>query len=186
VGTNVPGKNDPDPEAFTEQEWTKFMFVITERDAVAFETLVFTGPRERELTHLEWLDLELDRVDDDGSPAPRLSYRCKYNEKGEMVFRTKTGKDRWVPLTHELAAKLRAWRQKNSHRKYVFGTKADKVEGHFLWRMKDYAKLSGQDPARWWLHKCRDTFASWCLRRKIDLRTIQAWLGHQSIAMSHH
>lgn len=116
------------------------MFVITdERDALAFETMVLTGPREQELTHLEWFDLELDRADDDGSPAPRLWYRCKFNEKGEMVFHTKTGKDRWVPLTHEFAAKLRAWRQKNSHRKYVFGTKDDKVEGHFLRLMKHYA-----------------------------------------------
>src|SRR5579872_959484 len=82
------------------------------------------------------------------------------------------------------AITLRAWQRKNGYRKYVFGTKADKVEGHFLRYMKEYATLSGQDPRRWWLHKCRDTFASWCLRRKIDLRTIQAWLGHASIAMT--
>jgi integrase len=35
-----------------------------------------------------------------------------------------------------------------------------------------------------WLHKQRDTFASWSLRRKVDLRTIQAWLGHESIEMT--
>jgi integrase len=38
--------------------------------------------------------------------------------------------------------------------------------------------------ARFWLHKLRDSFASWCLWRKVDLRTIQAWLGHESIEMT--
>lgn len=147
------------------------MFVITdERDALAFELFLKTGPREQELANLEWPDLELD--------FPRVWYRCKQG------FRTKTGKNRWVPLEQGLAEKLRAWRQKNPSTRYVFGTSEDKVEGHFLRRMKAYAKLSGQNPERWWLHKCRDSFASWCLRRGIDLRTIQAWLGHESMEMT--
>ena len=109
---------------------------------------------------------------------PRVWYRCKPG------FRTKTGKDRWVPLEKGLAAKLRVWRQRNPNTRYVFGTKDDKPEGHFLRLMKHYAKLSGQDTERFWLHKCRDSFATWALRRKVDLRTIQAWLGHSSIQMT--
>jgi len=177
AATNVPGKKDPDPEAFTQEEMDKFFFVITdERDALAFELFLKTGPRERELTNLEWADLELD--------FPRVWYRCKKDATGKFTFRTKTGKDRWVPLEEGLAAKLRAWRDKNAGTRYVFGTKDDKVEGHFLRLMKHYAKLSGQSPERFWLHKQRDTFASWSLRRKVDLRTIQAWLGHESIEMT--
>jgi len=161
VGTNVPGKNDLDPEAFPEQEWTKLMFVITEeRDALALQTMVLTGPREQELTHLEWFDLEFDRIDENGDPAARVWFRCKYDKQGKSMFRTKTGKGRWVPLEQGLAEKLCAWQRKNGHRKYVFGTKTDKIEGHFLRYMKDYATLSRQDPNRWWQHKCRDIFAS--------------------------
>jgi integrase len=98
------------------------MFVISdERDALAFELFLKTGPREQELANLEWPDLELD--------FPRVWYRCKQG------FRTKTGENRWVPLEQRLAAKLRAWRQKNPNTQYVFGTPEDKVEGHFLRRM---------------------------------------------------
>jgi integrase len=167
VGTNVPRKNDPPPEAFTQEERDKFFFVITdERDALAFELYLKTGPRERELTNLEWADLELD--------FSRVWYRCKKDATGKFTFRTKTGNDRWVPLEKDLAEKLRAWREKNPNTRYVFGTKADKIEGHFLRLMKHYAKLSRQEPAQFWLHKLRDSFASWCLRRNVDLRTIQA------------
>jgi integrase len=177
VGTNVPGKNDPPPEAFRQEEMDKFFFVITEeRDALAFELFLKTGPRERELTNLEWADLELD--------FPRVWYRCKKDASGKFTFRTKTGKGRCSSGTQRLAEKLCAWRQKNPNTRYVFGTREDKVEGHFLRLMKHYAKLSGQNPERFWLHKLRDTFASWCLRRQVDLRTIQAWLGHESIEMT--
>ena len=30
----------------------------------------------------------------------------------------------------------------------------------------------------------RDTFATWALRRTVDIRTVQAWLGHSSITMT--
>jgi hypothetical protein len=46
----------------------KFFFVIAdERDAMAFELFLKTGPHERELTNLEWSDLDLD--------FPRVGYR---------------------------------------------------------------------------------------------------------------
>jgi len=57
------------PQAYTTQEWSKFMFVISsERDALAFEFLLKTGAREREMTYLEWADLDL-------SPIPLSSSR---------------------------------------------------------------------------------------------------------------
>lgn len=83
MDASVPGKNDLDPEAFTEQEWTKFMFVITEeRDTLALQTMVLTGPREQELTHLEWFDLELDRMDENGDPAPACGSVASTTSKG--------------------------------------------------------------------------------------------------------
>lgn len=30
----------------------------------------------------------------------------------------------------------------------------------------------------------RDTFAAWALRRGVDLRTVQAWLGHEDISVT--
>lgn len=55
-------------------------------------------------------------------------FRCKYDKQGRLMFRTKTGKDRWVPLEQGLAEKLCAWQRKNGHRKYVFGTKPTRLK----------------------------------------------------------
>jgi hypothetical protein len=48
------------PECYSESEMTKFFFnIVNERDALAFEFLMKTGAREREMTFLEWTDLSL-------------------------------------------------------------------------------------------------------------------------------
>ena len=160
------------PEAYTIDEWGKFMFVVTDdRDALAYEFLLKTGPREREMTNLEWPDLNL-------GPNPTVEFRTKEG------FRTKTGKSRVVPLERTLANKLAEWQAKNPTSRLVFPTAKGELEGHFLRRMKEYAKKAGLNPADFWLHKCRDTFATWALRRGVDLRTVQHWLGHADISMT--
>jgi integrase len=125
---------------------TKFFFVITkERDALAFELMLKTGPREQELANLEWSHLALGNT-------PTVSYKTRDN------FRTKTGKSRTIPLERGLAERLAAWQVKNPTSRLVFPTETAKVEGHFLRLCKEYAKLSGQHEAKFWLHKFRDTF----------------------------
>jgi site-specific recombinase XerD len=38
------------------------------------------------------------------------------------------------------------------------------------------------DPTEWHLHRFRDTAATRWLRAGIDVRTVQEWLGHESLA----
>jgi integrase len=160
------------PQAYTMQEWSKFMFVVaSERDALAFEFLLKTGAREREMTYLEWTDLDL-------GTNPTVKFQTKQG------FRTKTGKSRVVPLERGLAEKLAAWHAGNKASRLVFPTAKGEIEAHFLRTMKEYAKKSGQDETNFWLHKCRDTFATWSLRRGVDIRTVQHWLGHADISMT--
>jgi integrase len=167
-----PSPVEETPEAYTEEEMTKFFFVITrERDALAFELMLKTGPREQELANLEWEHLDLGKT-------PTVSYKTRDN------FRTKTGKSRTVPLERGLADRLAEWRVKNPTSLLLFPTEQGKVEGHFLRLCKEYAKLSGQQEMKFWLHKFRDTFATWALRRGVDIRTVQHWLGHASIEMT--
>jgi integrase len=112
----------------------KFFFVITdERDALAFELFLKSGPREQELANLEWTDLNL-------GDKPWVAYQCKEG------FRTKNGKSRRVPLERGLADKLAAWRDKNPGTRYAFPTKSGSVEGHFLRTMHQYVRASGQNP----------------------------------------
>jgi site-specific recombinase XerD len=46
-------------------------------------------------------------------------------------------------------------------------------------RVRVAARAAGVDPFA--AHELRHTFATTCLRRGLDLRTLQAWLGHASI-----
>jgi integrase len=159
------------PEAYSQEEMTKFFFnVMDERDALAFEFLLKTGAREREMTYFPWAQLNLD--------ANTVTFRTKDG------FRTKTGKTRTVPLERGLAKKLAEWRVKNPTTKLVFGDAEDKPYGNFWYRCWRVAELAGMNPENFWLHKFRDTFATWALRRGVDIRTVQHWLGHSSIAMT--
>jgi len=81
-----PTPVDETPECYSQSEMTKFFCAcVDERDSLAFEMLLKTGPREREMTHLEWNDPIL-------GPNPIVRYRTKEG------FRTKTSKSRVVPL----------------------------------------------------------------------------------------
>jgi integrase len=151
---------------------TRFFFAcVDERNSLAFEFLLKSGAREREMSHLEWTDLDL------GS-APTIKFQCK-----DGGFKTKTRNNRTVPLERGLAEKLSQWRVKNPSTKLVFGTK-NKVEGHYLRICKKVAKAAGLNPDEFWLHKFRDSFATWSLRRGVDIRTVQFWLGHSDISMT--
>jgi integrase/recombinase XerD len=167
-----PAVVEQTPECYSELEMTKFFFAcVDERNSLAFEFLLKSGAREREMSHLEWSDLNL------GS-NPTVKFQCK-----EGGFKTKTRKNRTVPLERGLAEKLSQWKIKNPSTKLVFGSK-DKVEGHFLRICKKVAKAAGLDQKEFWLHKFRDSFATWSLRRGVDIRTVQHWLGHSDITMT--
>ena len=96
-----PTPVDETPVCYSENETTKFFFnIVNERDALAFELFLKSGPREQELANLEWTDLVL-------GPNPVVKYQTKNG------FRTKTGKSRTIPLEGGLAQKLTAWHEKN-------------------------------------------------------------------------
>ena len=66
----------------------------------------------------------------------------------------------------------------------VFGRQGDKVEGHYLRVCKAVAKAVGMNDERFWLHKFRDTLATWALPRGVDIRTVSHWLGNADIEMN--
>ena len=47
---------------------------------------------------------------------------------------------------------------------------------------KAVAKRAGLDSEKWHMHRFRDTAATRWLRAGIDVRTVQVWLGHESLA----
>jgi integrase len=70
------------PEAYTEAEVRKFFAALTdERRELAFELLLKTGLREREMTTLEWSDLTF-------GDSPTVTVQAR---KLHLKFRSKTG-----------------------------------------------------------------------------------------------
>jgi site-specific recombinase XerD len=49
-------------------------------------------------------------------------------------------------------------------------------------RCKYVADLAGLNKEEWHRHRFRDTAATRWLRAGIDVRTVQSWLGHESLA----
>jgi integrase len=163
------------PTTYSQEEMTKFFFhVVAEREALAFEFLLKTGARKTEMTYLDW-ESNLPNLD---SLHPTVKFFTK------MGFRVKTGKYREVPLEKGLAAKLRAWRKQNPATYLVFGTAEDAPEENYLRAGKNAAERSGMKRSKFKLHRLRDTFATWHLRAGVDIRTVQAWLGHATVEMT--
>lgn len=171
-----PRPDDGVPEAYTKEEMKKFFSVLSdERQCLAFELLLKTGLRMREMATLEFTDFHFGE-----NPTVTVQPR-----KPHLNFRTKTGKGRTVPLEKGLALKLKSWRDRNIGKRLVFGTDANAEDRHWHRYCQKAAKKAGMDEKNFWVHKFRDTYATWACRfGKIDLRTLQHFLGHASIMMT--
>lgn len=193
---NRPRKDDPLPEEYTPEEMERFMAACTtERDRLAFETYLKSGCRELELSFLEWTDIDWtnNAITIQGEKNLELLVGGKPQQ---FRFRTKTRKSRTIPLEETLAPKLKAWYKAHPQTRFVFGTAGDLPNYHFLEAVKRTAFRAGVNCGKcancikkdecenWTIKKFRSTFATWILRRGLDIRTVQAILGHTKIEMT--
>jgi integrase len=82
----------------------------------------------------------------------------------------------------KLVMSLKTWKAKaDKARELVFPTAGCKPKLNFLDDLKEAAKRAKLNPADFWLHKFRATFATWSLWAGVDLRTVQQWLGHSDM-----
>jgi integrase len=131
-----------------------------------------TGARASEQLALRWGDL--DWV----SHKVGFARSAIRGEEGP----TKSGRVRYVPLTPELEAALRASRHLKSQ--LVFCRQDGKPLT--LWQLhtalETACRRSGLREVRW--HDLRHSFASQLAMRGLPLRRVQEWLGHSSIQMT--
>ena len=122
-----------------------------------------TGMRRGEILGLRW-----DQVDPSG--------------KSIRVTRTKSGRDRSVPLNEAAAEVIKAQRQK-SRGSYVFpsmkGGEYMKSVAHSFARACRLAGITGLR-----FHDLRHTFATRLIRQGADIITVQALLGHHSVTVT--
>jgi integrase len=122
-----------------------------------------TGMRRGEILGLRW-----DQVDPAG--------------KSVLVKRTKSGRDRSIPLNDAAAGVIKAQR-KTSPGSYVFPS----TKGKEFMRTVDHSfgracRLAGIVGLRF--HDLRHTFATRLIRRGADIITVQALLGHYAVTVT--
>ncbi len=157
------------------------------------------GLRELEMVYLEWPDIR------------RKEKILRVQGKPFWGFKVKDSEQRDVPMPDELLGRLavwdeardKEWREANlgsgkegrSRTRLVLGTKHDRPNMHLLRQLKRLVNRAGLDCGicegcttdikecqEWTLHKFRRTYATTLIRNGIDLRTVQAYMGHADLA----
>jgi integrase len=170
------------PEAYTDEEIQALLKACKqERHALIFETLLKSGMRYRELSHLEWRNVSFE------------SKLFHVRSKPEVGFKIKDAEERDIPVESGLLEKLKVWRKKNAKARFVFGTTGDMPDNHWLEVLKNTAQKAGlnckhcatckerNECERFFLHKFRATFMTRMLQSGMDLRTLMKLTGHSDL-----
>jgi integrase len=157
-------------EIYEEDELERLYKVCTPYHATLYRFLLMTGLREQEAMYCAWSDANLN--------ASTVNMRWKR----QYGFEPKAYREREVPIPAKLVDLLREFRPKDAKgTALIFSTASGRPDTHMLRALKRNAVHSGQAPDRFWLHKFRATFATMHLAAGVDLRTVQAWLGHTNL-----
>lgn len=141
------------------------------------------GLREQEIVHLEWADIHRhDKV-------LRVSSKPKYG------FRVKDAEEREIPIPDDLLEELEKRHEKHPKLDLLLATKGGQPNRKLLRTLKRMAKRAKLNCGRcdgckgqlgecqeWTLHKFRRTYCTTLLRSGVDLRTVQAYMGHADLA----
>ena len=126
--------------------------------------------REQEVMYCYWSDINLK------------ANTVKVTHKPDRSWAPKAYKERTIPFPNKLTDLLKAWKAKADKTcELVFPTSGCKPKMNFLDDLKAVAERAQLEPDNCWLHKFRATFATWHLWAGVDLRTVQAWLGHTDL-----
>lgn len=107
----------------------------------------------------------------------------------------KDSEERDVPVPNDLLEELGKWHKSHPESALVAGTKRGNPNTRLLRTLKHLAKRArlncgrchgckakARECQQWTLHKFRRTYCTTLLRSGVDLRTVQAYMGHADIA----
>ena len=160
------------PIAYPDAELKKFFRVCDAWEKAFFSLAVATGLRRGELQTLHWRDLDL------------AAQRVHVTAKPEYGFLPKDWEERTVPLTREVVAIMKKHPAATGCPVVFRSPQGERIcSSSFIHDVcKNVAKRAGLDSEKWHMHRFRDTAATRWLRAGIDVRTVQVWLGHESLA----
>jgi integrase len=165
-----PRYTEDEPEIYEPEELEKFFAECDPTERLYFTFFLQAGMREQEVMHCSWDDVNLAQRE------VHVRYKPQYS------FNPKAYKAREIPIPDSLAAALKIWKgEKERGCGLLFPTKGCRPKLDFLDTCKAVAERAGLDPSNFWLHKFRATFATTALRKGVDLRTVQKWMGHSDM-----
>lgn len=159
---------------FTEDELEEVHRAAASRDQRLADVVLVAG-----WTGLRWSELRAVRVRDFVEvPMPALVVQRAAPE-GVEVKTTKSGRSRRVPVADRVLPIVRALAEGREAESPLFVT----ASGHVLHATAVKRTLDWRDVARGRrIHDLRHTAACLWLARGVDPGTVQAWMGHASIA----
>lgn len=113
-----------------------------------FRFLLGTGLRFRSASHLTWANIDFARNFINVAGEQTITRTFRSRKAGKVVTalvqsKSKSRKGRQVPLFPSVKAILLKWREANPTSIYVFGTRSDMPNDHWLEKGKEFWKAVG-------------------------------------------
>jgi integrase/recombinase XerD len=173
---------------YEPEELTAMFAVATEDESDLLKFILGSGLRDQEHRTVEYVDLDF-RHD-----LARVTAKPKWD------FTPKNWEERVVPLPHGLMERMKRRMERKKARPHdlVFGNTKGRPDSELDMVVKRVAQRAGLNCGHcvtehgnkcaegphcqnFFLHKFRHTFATNHLRDGVDIRTVQAWMGHRDI-----
>jgi integrase len=181
-----PKYTEQDVEVYEREELTTLFERCNDRERILFKFFLSSAGRDREVIFTAWPNLDLKNA------------LWHVKAKPNLGFKPKDYEERTVPLPDSIVEELRKWRKRAGNTFLVFPGSDGKPDTHMLRTLKQLALVSGlncghcrsakglscrKHPVcdRWYLHKFRATTATNWLQNDVDIKTVQAWLGHSDM-----
>jgi integrase len=150
---------------YTPEQTTALLDAASEKMRDVLRVFLYTGLRKGELLHLEWADVDFDRL--------LLWVKCK------DYWTTKNYTERSIPINDALLPLLRRRRDQYPGYKWVFQGKSGKRlhRNTLQGRMASLGKKTGIEGAT--IHRLRHTFGATLAMNNISLPKIQKLMGHK-------
>ena len=192
---------DQDTQGYAQADLDKLFAACDEYHALVYQFLLATGMRYREANHLTWNNVDFSRNVINLAGEQKVNRRFRSRKAGKMVnaaivSKTKSRKGREIPIFASLRPMLLKWRQQNPDKVFVFGTRSDMPDNHWLGYGKRAWKRAGLNCRRcdgcmkhdecenFYLHRFRHEFAHRCLNNGVPIHKVSKIMGHHSVEVT--
>lgn len=209
---DFPEPVQDDVETFEDYETTALLAHANPVDHLLFSLALETGLRNQEIANLLWEDVLFGTKYSDVRVKSKQQKRRTVPQdlegnvaRSRKNWKPKTSSGRTIPISLELAARLKAVRGRpkdfvfpsNKAMRFALNGKplAPKPAKDYLVRLKRVARKAGlncdacngcmdkdKKCERFWMHKFRATFATQSLQIHNNIIDVMKWLGHKSMA----